>query len=117
MALRLSGRLRNAHAMPSRMRTLQNSYLYSAICCFLLWRWSSSVCAQHVARERHLENFDRPFGDHHAALVAPECFDRKIGRKPHAAMDFHAAVGGMERLGVAENLCHVGLGADVATLI
>ena len=43
--------------------------------------------------------------------------DRKIGRQPHAAVDLHAAVSGMERLGIAKNLRHVGLGPDIASLI
>src|SRR5258708_23513087 len=118
MALRLSGRLRNTQAMPSWMRTLTNSYLYSAIGPLLaLSIPCSSVGAQHVAREGHLQDLDRPFGDHHAALVPPEFLDRQIGREAHAAVDLQAAVGGVERLGVAKNLRHVSLGADVAALI
>ena len=113
--------------MPSRILTLTNSYLYSAIglssnltCCRrpqLVRARITAVRPQDVAGERHLQNLDRSFGDHHAALVSPEFLDRQIGRESHAAVDFHAAVGGMERLAVAENLGHVGLGADVAALI
>src|SRR5215472_15973301 len=113
MALRLSGRLSIAQAMPSWMRTLTNSYLYSAI----VLSFFSSIRAQHVPRERHLQDLDRAFGDHHAALVAPEFLDRQVGRQPHAAVDLQAAVGGAERLGVAEDLRHVGLGPDVAALV
>src|SRR5690348_15669754 len=119
MALRLSGRLSIAQAMPSWMRTLTNSYLYSAIGAlrFGLRCARSAVGAQHVPRERHLEDLDRTLGDHHAALVAPEFFDRQVGRQSHAAMDLEAAVGRVERLRVAEDLRHVGLGPDVAALI
>src|SRR5215475_7181391 len=126
MALRLSGRLSMAQAMPSWMRTLTCSYLYSAmfVSPFLVLAHvligepvatspghALSVSAQHVPRERHLEDLDRSFGDHHAALVAPELLDRQVGGKPDAAVDLEAAVGGMKRLRVAENLRHVGLGA------
>src|SRR5262249_8293109 len=113
MALRLSGRLSMAQAMPSWMRTLTNSYLYSAMAAFLP---CLSIGAQHVPRERHLEDLDRTLGDHHAALVAPEFLDRQVGGEPDAAVDLEAAVGGVERLRVAEDLRHVGLGADVAAL-
>src|SRR5690348_8849693 len=126
MALRLSGRLSMAQAMPSWMRTLTNSYLYSAMAvlslCFLALALSLSanrglpshqvrgraspghalsVGAQHVPRERHLEDLDRTLGDHHAALVAPEFLDRQVGGKTDAAVDLEAAVGGAERLRVA----------------
>src|ERR1700739_4520512 len=134
MALGLSGRLSMAQAMPLWMWTLTNSYLYSAMAVSLpfayAWRMSLSasrkppsdqvrgqaspghtlsISAQHVPRERHLEDLDRSLGDHHAALVAPEFLDRQVGGEPDAAVDLEAAVGGVERLGVAKNLRHVGL--------
>src|SRR6266571_3592902 len=141
MAFRLSGRLSMAQAMPSWMRTLTNSYLYSAMAVSLplpmlgacpcrrtgghphhvRGRLSPghalSISAQHVPRERHLEDLDRSLGDHHAALVAPEFLDRQVGGEPDAAVDLEAAVGGAERLRVAEDLRHVSLGADIAALI
>src|SRR5258708_30128544 len=108
MALRLSGRLRNTQAMPSWMRTLTNSYLYSAIGSLLaLSIPCSSIGAQHVAREGHLQDLDRPFCDHHAALVPPEFLDPQIGREAHAPPDLQAAVGRVERLGVAADFCHI----------
>src|ERR1041385_2924967 len=106
MALRLSGRLSMAQAMPSWMRTLTCSYLYSAVAVFLLFSLCLSVGAQHVPRERHLEDLDRTLGDHHAALVAPELLDRQVGGEPDAAVDLEAAVGGVERLRVGEDLRH-----------
>src|SRR5262249_11983145 len=143
MALRLSGRLSMAQAMPSWMRTLTNSYLYSAMAVSFPVPLPSlahalvgepattpdqvrgrlspghalTVGAQHVPRERHLEDLDRALGDHHAALVAPEFLDRQVGGEPDAAMDLEAAVGGAERLRIAEDLRHIGLGTDVAALI
>src|SRR5712672_468256 len=114
MALRLSGRFSIAHAMPSWTRTFTNSYLYSAMSALPFC--PSAISAQHVPRQGHLQNLDRALGDHHAALVAPEFLDRQISREPDAAVDFQAAVGGVERLRVAKNLRHVGLGPDVATL-
>src|SRR5690348_17131167 len=132
MALRLSGRLSMAQAMPLWMWTLTCSYLYSAMAFSPLLALAHvlvgepvatspghalSVGAQHMPRERHLEDLDRTLGDHHAALVAPEFLDRQLGGEPDAAVDLEAAVGGVERLRVAENLRHVGLGPDVAALI
>src|SRR5262249_18714917 len=67
--------------------------------------------------ECHAQHLDRALGNHHAALVAEEAFDRQLLGEPHAAMDLHAAIGGPERALVAEDFHHEGLLAAVLAAV
>src|SRR6516164_2488362 len=54
------------------------------------------VCPQDMPSERHLQNFDWTFGDHHAALVAPEFLDWQVSCQSHTAVNLQASIGCVE---------------------
>ena len=61
-----------------------------------------------MARQRHAHDLGRAFGDHVAALVAPQALDRQVGGQPDTAVHLQAHVGGLPGHLGAEELHHVG---------
>src|SRR5271168_2766107 len=115
MALRFSGRLSITKVVPSSrsMATFWN-FLSSLTSSSTL---ASAKSTKHVARQRHAHDFGRAFGDHVAALVAPQPLDRQIGGQADAAVDLKAHVGRLPRHLGAEQLDQIGVVTVVLAVV